>query len=225
MKKVAFLLVAGAFVQPATITADVLRELPLSASNCAIAIALNVPAPVNCQNIDLGQTRGIVIRLGGQATTATAEELPKTQDIVVQQSTSNSPSVNPNKRSNYAAAESKDGYFIHFAFNSANLEPQFKDHLKRLSTVLTGDALSTACLRVVGHTDAVGSESYNMGLSEKRAKMVADYLAKEGKIDAARMQIVSKGESALLPEIEGTDARNRRVEFATKDSTNGCSEE
>ena len=62
---------------------------------------------------------------------------------------------------------------------------------------------------VVGHADDSGTEEYNVALSERRARAVADYLARLG-IDPARLQIVPKGESELSG--RGSDA-DRRVEF------------
>jgi peptidoglycan-associated lipoprotein len=80
---------------------------------------------------------------------------------------------------------------------------------------------NAACLRqegeravyVVGHTDSLGTEEYNVALADSRARAVADFLARLG-IDPARFHIVPKGEA----EAAGTDERSwpqdRRVEFA-----------
>ena len=217
MSRIAVVFIGVLLVLASPAIAQVERELPLTASNCAIAVALNMPLPDACKTADIGQPRGIVIRLDQESLKTVQNS--ETQDIVVKSAATKATTQKPN----HAAADSENGYFIHFAFNSFDLEPKFKDHLDRLATVLTADALATSCLRVIGHTDSVGSNSYNLGLSEKRAVMVASYLSEKGKIDPTRVQIVAKGEDALLPEIAGTDAKNRRVEFATKDSPVGCS--
>lgn len=60
---------------------------------------------------------------------------------------------------------------------------------------------------VFGHADDVGTEEYNIALSERRARAIADYLARLG-IDPARLNVVPKGES----EPSGTQ-NDRRVEF------------
>jgi len=66
---------------------------------------------------------------------------------------------------------------------------------------------------VEGHTDAVGSDTYNLTLSQRRAAAVKEYLVSVHGIDAARLKDVGYG---LFRPIEGTDplaAENRRVQF------------
>jgi outer membrane protein OmpA-like peptidoglycan-associated protein len=69
-------------------------------------------------------------------------------------------------------------------------------------------------IEISGHTDDVGSESYNLKLSEKRAKTVGNYLVKDG---IAKERVVTKGvgfASPLVPnDTEANRAKNRRVEF------------
>lgn len=60
-----------------------------------------------------------------------------------------------------------------------------------------------------GHTDQEGTEEYNIALSERRAGVVADYLARLG-IDPARFHVIAKGEGE--PTGRGDDS-DRRVEF------------
>ena len=64
-------------------------------------------------------------------------------------------------------------------------------------------------LYVIGHADESGTEEYNIALSERRSRAVADYLARLG-VDPARLRIVPKGESE--PTGRGAEA-DRRVEF------------
>jgi outer membrane protein OmpA-like peptidoglycan-associated protein len=69
-------------------------------------------------------------------------------------------------------------------------------------------------LRIIGHTDNVGSEAYNMALSEKRASSVRDYLASQG-LDISRISTEGKGLSQPVSENEtdGGKAANRRAEL------------
>ena len=68
---------------------------------------------------------------------------------------------------------------------------------------------------IEGHTDNVGTEAYNMTLSQKRAEAVGDYLKSAG-IPAERLTIKWYGETE--PKVDNTTdanrAQNRRVEFA-----------
>lgn len=193
--------------------AQIENQLPIGASNCAIAQVLNLPSPTECVDLPLGQTRGIVIQLNGKLASPT-------KDILVQPASAPKSTVTAN--ADHAAAKSENGYYIHFAFNSFDLEPDYKEHLNRLSSVLTSETMISSCLRITGHTDSVGSNEYNLELSEKRAVMVATYLADLGGLDPVRIQISAAGETAPLPDFNSTDSHNRRVEFLTKESIDGC---
>jgi outer membrane protein OmpA-like peptidoglycan-associated protein len=62
---------------------------------------------------------------------------------------------------------------------------------------------------IVGHTDAQGSDSYNMDLSRRRAESARQFLVSQG-IATTRIRTEGRGET----EPVGTDAQNRRVEIA-----------
>ena len=69
-------------------------------------------------------------------------------------------------------------------------------------------------IEVVGHTDDVGDDAYNMDLSEKRAAAITQYLISAG-VDGSKIVSVGAGES--LPITTNTTeqgrAENRRVEI------------
>jgi OOP family OmpA-OmpF porin len=69
-------------------------------------------------------------------------------------------------------------------------------------------------ITISGHTDNVGNKSYNLKLSENRAKSVANYLISKG-IDASRIKSLGMGNSKPIQSNESEDGRkaNRRVEF------------
>ena len=69
-------------------------------------------------------------------------------------------------------------------------------------------------VEVSAHTDSVGSESYNQGLSERRAQSVVDYLSARG-LDRYRLNPTAFGESSPIDTNETAEgrARNRRVEL------------
>lgn len=69
-------------------------------------------------------------------------------------------------------------------------------------------------VHVIGHTDSVGSDTYNQGLSERRAQAVARYLERNG-IANNRITVSGKGESEPVADNSTNDGRaqNRRVEF------------
>ena len=69
-------------------------------------------------------------------------------------------------------------------------------------------------VEIGGHTDNVGSDSYNQKLSEQRAKAVHDYIVSQG-VDKSRLSYKGYGESEPIAtnETEAGRQRNRRVEL------------
>jgi len=69
-------------------------------------------------------------------------------------------------------------------------------------------------IEVRGHTDAKGSDSYNLRLSENRAKSVVDYLVSKG-VNPKRLKYKGYGKSIPIDtnETEEGRSKNRRVEF------------
>jgi OOP family OmpA-OmpF porin len=67
---------------------------------------------------------------------------------------------------------------------------------------------------VGGHTDSVGTDAYNQGLSERRAMAVKDYLVGKG-VDGSRLSSMGYGESSPVASNDTADGRalNRRVEL------------
>ncbi|UZK68117.1 OmpA family protein [Sphingomonas sp. S1-29] len=100
---------------------------------------------------------------------------------------------------------------ITFAYDSATVQPQYRGTLDRVADVLA--RYEQTYVDVYGHTDSTGSDSYNQGLSERRAVSVADYLAQRG-VASARMATRGYGESQPIAsnETEEGRAENRRVE-------------
>ena len=75
------------------------------------------------------------------------------------------------------------------------------------------DKYDNSNLLIVGHTDAVGTESYNQALSERRAQAAASYLSGRG---VERLDLRGRGETEPIASNESEDGRhrNRRVEVA-----------
>jgi outer membrane protein OmpA-like peptidoglycan-associated protein len=71
---------------------------------------------------------------------------------------------------------------------------------------------------VEGHTDAIGSDAYNQGLSERRANAVRDVLVEQHGIDLNRVSAVGYGESRPVADNDSESGRaiNRRVEAAVE---------
>jgi outer membrane protein OmpA-like peptidoglycan-associated protein len=101
---------------------------------------------------------------------------------------------------------------ITFAYNRADIQPQFQGTLDQLASTLQ-EYRSTA-IDIYGHTDSSGSDAYNQSLSERRAQSVANYLTSRG-IDRVRLATRGFGESQPIADnsTEAGRAANRRVEL------------
>jgi outer membrane protein OmpA-like peptidoglycan-associated protein len=102
---------------------------------------------------------------------------------------------------------------ILFPFDSAELLPQARENLRRLADQLQDEARTD--VMIVGHTDSQGTDAYNQGLSERRARSAADYLAGQG-VSSARLRATGRGEREPI-ESNATESgrqQNRRVEIA-----------
>jgi outer membrane protein OmpA-like peptidoglycan-associated protein len=100
-----------------------------------------------------------------------------------------------------------------FPFNSTDLLPAGRDNLRNLAESLKSNP-ETEVL-IVGHTDAVGSDSYNQNLSEQRASSAASILASNG-VPRDRIRTSGRGEMEPVADNESEAGRqqNRRVEVA-----------
>ena len=108
-----------------------------------------------------------------------------------------------------------DLYGILFDTNQATLKPESERTLEAVFEVLEGN--EQLAVRVVGHTDDVGSAENNRSLSGRRATAVRDWLVKRG-VATARLSAAGRGESQPVASnaTEEGRARNRRVEIAVR---------
>jgi OmpA-OmpF porin, OOP family len=100
---------------------------------------------------------------------------------------------------------------IEFAFDSAALDDAQKPKLQKLCNVMK--AADINLFRIIGHTDASGSDDYNERLSRLRAEEVQRFFVNDCGIDAARLEAVGLGERFLLDGADPDSDQNRRVEF------------
>ncbi len=103
-----------------------------------------------------------------------------------------------------------------FDFDKSNLKPDMTGDLRNLADRIKASP-GDESIDIIGHTDSIGSEAYNQGLSERRARSVADYLTKEG-LDRGKMSVSGKSEHEPVADNRTADgrARNRRVEVHTR---------
>ena len=97
---------------------------------------------------------------------------------------------------------------IHFAFNSSEIQSAGYPALDGWVKMMKDNPFMTA--EIQGHTDAVGSDSYNQALSERRAASVVAYLVGRG-IERDRLTSIGYGESRLIEQTQEKSETNRRV--------------
>ena len=109
---------------------------------------------------------------------------------------------------------------ITFATDSSDLSPAFFNVLNSVGKVLA--EFEQTVVEVAGHTDSTGSDSYNQGLSERRANSVSSYLTAQGVIPQ-RLIVLGMGEARPIADNSSTAGRqaNRRVEITMVPVTAG----
>jgi outer membrane protein OmpA-like peptidoglycan-associated protein len=116
-----------------------------------------------------------------------------------------------------------DSKSIRFDFDKANIKPEYRDILNRIAGIMM--TLKGYTIAVYGYTDDVGTQAYNLQLSQRRAEAVREFFVQTG-IPATIMS--TKGFGKADPRVPGDSeqarAANRRVEIGIVDSkliTNG----
>lgn len=101
---------------------------------------------------------------------------------------------------------------IFFAFDNASLLPESFPELNRIVALM--NERPAMQVEIEGHTDPIGTEQYNLKLSERRAKTVTKYLVDKG-IASERITTSFFGESQLIDTTNTKvgNRKNRRVEF------------
>jgi OmpA-OmpF porin, OOP family len=102
---------------------------------------------------------------------------------------------------------------VAFDFDSARIKPEFYPELDQIAAALRENPAEQ--LSLVGHTDAIGTEQYNEGLSQRRAQSVAEYLQQAG-VPGSRLITSGAGENQPVATNETPEGRaqNRRVEIS-----------
>lgn len=101
---------------------------------------------------------------------------------------------------------------ITFDYNSANISTKAMPAVQALGKALTNPDLKGSTFVVAGHTDAVGGESYNQDLSERRADAIKRFLVDRYGIPGADLVTVGYGKTKPKDPSHPMDPANRRVQ-------------
>jgi outer membrane protein OmpA-like peptidoglycan-associated protein len=102
---------------------------------------------------------------------------------------------------------------ILYPFNSTEILPDGKANLQTLASSL--EQYPNSDILIVGHTDSVGTDAYNLDLSQRRAQAASAYLQSLG-VPATRLHATGKGKTEPIQpnDTDAGRAQNRRVEIA-----------
>lgn len=112
--------------------------------------------------------------------------------------------------------EVRENLYIAFPTNSATVPASSIADLENIARLMK--TYPTTELQVMGHTDSVGSATYNMKLSEARASAVRKVLAEEYNLSLNRIMSQGMGETAPIADNSTAEGRaqNRRVELVLR---------
>jgi outer membrane protein OmpA-like peptidoglycan-associated protein len=109
-----------------------------------------------------------------------------------------------------------DLHDINFEFDSATISPEAMPQLRELGAALADARLAGATFTIGGHTDATGTDAYNMRLSQRRAEAVKRFLAENYMIPSSSLRPVGYGKHQPKNKGDVFAGENRRVEIVNE---------
>lgn len=101
-----------------------------------------------------------------------------------------------------------------FAYNKSDINTEGKQQITNGIIGMMKKSPKDSAVRITGHADRIGSEEYNLALSQRRADAVQAFLIEQG-IDSKRIETAAKGESdpvVSCDKIQGrADRMNRKL--------------
>jgi outer membrane protein OmpA-like peptidoglycan-associated protein len=107
---------------------------------------------------------------------------------------------------------------IQFDYNSADIRKTSVPAVQELGKALSDANLRGSTFVIAGHTDAIGTDTYNQDLSERRAETIKRYLTEKYGINGSDLVTVGYGKSKPKDAAVPTDPVNRRVQVVNMDS-------
>jgi outer membrane protein OmpA-like peptidoglycan-associated protein len=111
-----------------------------------------------------------------------------------------------------ASSKPKIDLEIRFDYNSADISKSSVQAVQELGKALSDPSLKGSTFVVAGHTDAIGGEEYNQGLSERRADTIKRYLTEKYGINGSDLVTVGYGKTKPKDPNAPMDPVNRRVQ-------------
>ena len=107
---------------------------------------------------------------------------------------------------------------VKFANNSNVVSDDYREEISKVANFMREYPDTNVVIE--GHTDSIGSATYNQQLSQKRAEAVMQYIIQNFQIDTSRISAVGRGEEAPIASNDTASGRatNRRVQAEMKAS-------
>jgi outer membrane protein OmpA-like peptidoglycan-associated protein len=102
---------------------------------------------------------------------------------------------------------------VNFDYNSDNIGAKAMPQVTALGEALSSSDLKGGTFILAGHTDAKGSETYNQGLSERRAEAVRRFLSEKYGVEVSNLVTVGYGKTQLKKAADPFGSENRRVQI------------
>ena len=117
-----------------------------------------------------------------------------------------------------ASTKPKIDLEIQFDYNSADISSSSLPSVQALGKALSSPNLRGSTFVVAGHTDGIGGESFNQGLSERRADTIKRYLVDNYGLAGPDLVAVGYGKTKLKDAANPADPINRRVQVVNMDT-------
>lgn len=117
-----------------------------------------------------------------------------------------------------AATKPKIDLEIRFDYNSADISNSSMPAVQELGKALSDTSLKGSTFVVAGHTDAIGGETYNQDLSERRADTIKKYLTEKYGLNGSDLVTVGYGKTKPKNPNAPMDPVNRRVQVVNMDT-------
>ena len=123
-----------------------------------------------------------------------------------------------------AATKPKIDLEIRFDYNSADISNGSMPAVQELGKALSNASLKDSTFVVAGHTDAVGGETYNQDLSERRADTIKKYLTEKYGLNGGNLVTVGYGKTKPKDANAPMDPVNRRVQVVNMETKTAASQ-
>ncbi|GLH80157.1 membrane protein [Bradyrhizobium sp. SSBR45G] len=117
-----------------------------------------------------------------------------------------------------AATKPKIDLEIQFDYNSADISKTSMPAVQELGKALSDPNLKGSTFVVAGHTDGIGGEEFNQGLSERRADTIKRYLVDKFGLTGQDLVTVGYGKTKLKDAANPADPLNRRVQVVNMEA-------